>query len=68
MQNSFDAPKFAGLIALFAIVHILLNLGFLAFDRSRPFSRRALNALSVTLSFAVLAGCTVVAALYMRHQ
>ena len=67
IQNTFDAPKFAALIAVFAMVHILLNLGFLFFDRSRPLPRRALHALSMTLSFTVLAGCTVVAALYLKR-
>jgi len=64
LQNMFDAPKVAVMVALFATFHVLANLAALFLDRSRSVPMRILNVLSIIPSLLVIAGCSFVYVLF----
>ena len=64
MQNMNDVPKVARTVAAFAGLHIVLNLGALAFDRSKRFPLRLLDAASIVVTLYVLWACFEAIALF----
>jgi len=64
LQNMFDAPKIAVMVALFATFHVLANLVALFLDRSHSVPMRILNVLSIVPSLLVIVGCAFVYVLF----
>jgi hypothetical protein len=66
MQQFHDAPIVMLALAGFALFHVVANLGFLAFDRSKAFGWRLLDAASILLTLVVIAVCVTIAAYFQN--
>lgn len=67
MQNIEDVPKVARTVAALAALHVVVNLGVLVFDRSKPFPLRLLDAASIVVTLTVMRACIEYMALFQRH-
>jgi hypothetical protein len=64
MQNFDDVPKVARTVAALAALHVAINLGVLAFDRSKAFPLRLLDAASIVVTLFVIWACFDATALF----
>lgn len=68
IQNTFDAPKIALVVASLAILHLLVNVAALFLDRGRSVPMRIVNALSIGPSLLAIAACSVLYVKFTNPQ